>query len=131
MTSPGGWRYADCEGALGGGDTYGIGGGELLLGRDDAAAALGCIERALALDDRLAGSGRAATSAGADLGHLVPVVAHCVGGEAGGSGRVGASVCESCGSGVWVRCAGGGGGWIAACVCVAAGRCAWMRRLGE
>ena len=80
MTSPHGLRRGDTmnEGN-GAGDTYSIGCGELLLSRNNASATHGCVEGTLALDDRLAGSSRAATSAGADLGDAVPVVAHFAG----------------------------------------------------
>lgn len=61
------------------GDTYSVSSGELLLGRNNASAPHGCVEGALALNDRLAGTSHAATSAGADLGNTVPVVTHFVG----------------------------------------------------
>ena len=54
------------------GETYGVGGGEFLLRRDDGAAALGGVECGLALDDRLAGSCGAATGAAADFGNFIP-----------------------------------------------------------
>jgi hypothetical protein len=53
--------------------TYGIGRSILLLCGDDGARALGGVECGFALDDGLARSGRAATSAASDLGDLVPV----------------------------------------------------------
>jgi hypothetical protein len=56
--------------------TYGIDASELLLRSHDSATPLGCIQRSLALDNLFAGSSRTAASAGANLGHRVPVVAH-------------------------------------------------------
>ena len=71
--------------------TYGIGRGELLLGCDDGAGALGGVECGFALDDSLAGSGRAATSAATDLGDGVPFLSsrHCRGGLGGSCVGVG------------------------------------------
>lgn len=59
-------------------DTYGVGAGVLLLGSDDATAALGGVQCALALDDGLAGASGSATGARSNLGDRVPVL-HLVG----------------------------------------------------
>jgi hypothetical protein len=69
-------RCNDCHRADEG--TYGgVGGGELLLVcRDDSTAALGGVQRTLALDNSLAGSSSATTSAAANLGNGVPVFRH-------------------------------------------------------
>jgi len=52
--------------------TYGVGGGVLLLRGDDAAGALGGVERGFALYYGFAGSGGAAAGAATDLGDFVP-----------------------------------------------------------
>lgn len=56
--------------------TYEVATGVLLLGCDDAAAAHGSIESALALDDRLAGAASAGADTLANLGNLIPIVRH-------------------------------------------------------
>lgn len=65
--------------------TYGsVGSGELLLvGRNDSTAALSGVQRTLALDNGLAGTGGATTSAAANFGNGVPVFRHvdCGGGK--------------------------------------------------
>lgn len=61
---------------MGGMVTYEVAAGVLLLGRDDAAAAHGSIESALALDDCLAGAAAAGADVLADPGYLVPIVRH-------------------------------------------------------
>ena len=54
-----------------------VGGGELLLVcRNDSTAALSGVQRTLALDNGLTGTGSATTSAAANLGNRVPVVRH-------------------------------------------------------
>lgn len=50
----------------------------LLVCGDDGAATLGGVQCALALDNRLAGSGGTTASAATDLGDGVPVVRHVV-----------------------------------------------------
>jgi hypothetical protein len=60
--------------------TYSIGGRELLLCGDDGAAALGSVERGLALYNSLARSTSGAASSATDLGNGVPVFRHICGG---------------------------------------------------
>lgn len=70
--------------------THSIGASILLLSSHNAATPHGSVERALALDDRLAGPGARGTSTAANLRNGVPLVAHIV-----------YCVCEGVGSWRW------------------------------